>query len=222
MKITLVTHHTPNFQSMADLTTPGKRAYAKKNGYEYYEQTDNWFVYPTRQIGYEKCLYLHHLMLVHPAIDWFWWSGCDVLITNHNVKLETIIDNNYHFIVCKDPCGINADSFLIRNTPQGRDYMIHCSTEHPGGSEQGHMWDDEHNPNYKTITKYLPQHVMNNYDMSYYPHMSGFDVFGQRSNWQPGDFVIHAVTGLLPQHTLQQTYEWKMKILQSKINNVIL
>lgn len=222
MKIALVTHHTPNFQSMADLTTPGKRAYADKHGYEYYEQTDKWFVYPGRHIGYEKCVYLHHLMLTQPSIDWFWWSGTDILITNHNVKLETIIDNNYHFIVCKDSSGINADSFLIRNTTIGREYMEHLSTEHPGGSEQGHMWDDERNPRWRPIAKYLPQHVMNCYDMAFYPHMRGFDVLGQRSNWQPGDFVIHAVTGLLVHHTPQQIYDWKMNILKSKIDKVIL
>lgn len=221
MKIALVTHYTPNFQTMANLTVPGKKIYAEKHGYIFFEQTDNWFVYPQRHIGYEKCVYLNWIMTKRSDIEWFWWTGCDVLITNHNIKIESLIDNNYHFIVCKDPTGINADSFLIRNTEIGREYMEHLGTEHPGGSEQGHMWDDERVPKYREITKYLPQHTMNSYDMAHYSHMGKNDQLGGRANWKEGDLALHAVTGLLPGFSLEQIYNWKMKILESKIDQVI-
>ena len=162
----------------------------------------------------------------HPDIDWFWHSGTDCLITNHNTKLESLIDSDpsIHFIVCKDDQGINADVFFIRNSPEGKEYMQHLTTPHQeSGTEQGWMWEDEHTPKWRSITKYIPQYIMNAYDLSFYPHKSGLDAFNKRGNWEHGDFLLHAVTGYLPGVALgsKTLYDWKMNILQLHVNDVI-
>jgi hypothetical protein len=216
LKIALINLHTPNYQTMADLSVPGKEQYAKKHGYMFFNKTDNFV--PDIPIGYQKCYFLADLMLEHPDIEWFWHSGTDCIITNHNIKLESLIDPTVHFIVCKDGQGINADVFFIRNSTEGREYIEHLKTYHvTSGTEQGQMWDDEHNPKWRAITKYLPQQTMNAYDLTWYPHMSGTDRLGGRSAWQPGDFVLQAVTGLNDGWTAEQIYQWKLNILQSNM-----
>jgi hypothetical protein len=219
MKIAIVTGHTPNYNTMAEVTLPAKVSYAARHGYNLFVQTDNFLAWPERHIGYEKCYYLSEIMKEHPEIEWFWWNGCDCLLTNLDVKLETLIDNDYHFIVTKDDEGIGADVFLVRNTPEGREYIEHLKTQHePSGTEQGHMWDDEHNPKWRAITKYLPQNSMNSYVMKWYPHKRRLkDLFGQRQNWAPGDLMLQAVTGFTPGLNPQQVYEWKLNILKTHI-----
>ena len=218
MNIALVTGHTENYSELAALTLPGKQEYALQHGYKLFVQTDGWMVYPDRAIGFDKCFYIEKLMLENPDVEWFWWSGTDCLITNHNTKLENIIDDNFHFIVCKDDSGINADVFFIRNTEQGLAYIRNLQQPHSLGTEQANMWDDEKNPKWQPICKYIPQNVMNSYNLNYYRHKGPRDVFGQRNNWEKGDFVIQAVTGWNPGFDNAANYAWKIKQIKEIID----
>jgi hypothetical protein len=221
MKIAIVTHHTPNFIEMANITRPTKIRYAEKHGYVDFVKTDNFLNLPNTHPSLEKVFYLDEIMHANPDIDWFWYSGCDCLITNTDIKLESLIDENYHFIVCKDDHGINGDVFFIKNSHEGREYIKHMEEPHREGTEQGWMWDDEEDPKWRSITKYIPQNIMNAYDLKYYPNKCGHDVFNQRSNWQPGDFVLQAVTGWWPGFGPKEIYQHKINILQSHVNDVI-
>lgn len=220
MNIGLFTQYTPNFDSMAEITIPGRKEYAQKHDYTCFIDRSEW-VKKDIGLGQDKCLYMANLMKENPSIEWFWWLGCDALITNHNIKLETLIDNNFEFIVTKDNHGICADSFLIKNSKVGIKYLEHLAEFHPMGSEQAHMWDDTRNPTWSSVSKYLPQNTMNSYNLKYYPHKGPVDVFGQRSNWESGDFVLHAITGLLTHMTIEQIYDWKMTILTEAQDKVI-
>jgi len=220
MKIALVELHTPNYNSMADITLPGKISYANKHGYTMFVKTDNFV--PNIHVGFQKCFWMYDLMIANPDIDWFWHTGTDCMITNSEIKLESLIDENFHFIVTKDDHGIGANVFFIRNTHEGREYMKHLQDPHPAsGSEQGHMWDDEYNPIWRPITKYLPQHTMNSYYLKYYPHKTGKDVFGQRSQWIPGDFMVQVITGLMPPGmSPEDIYNWKMNIFRDILHEI--
>jgi len=223
MKIAIVTHHTPNYQEMADITRPIKVRYAAKHGYRDFVKTEGFLNLPGVHPSFEKVFYLSELMNDNPDIDWFWYSGCDCLITNTDIKLEDLIDSDYHFIVTKDDHGINGDVFFIKNSPEGREYMKHLEDPHDSNTEQGHMWDDEHNPKWRAITKYISQNKMNSYDLKWYPHKAQRDQLGGRVAWQPGDFLIQAVTGYLPGVAVgsRELYDWKLNILQSHVNDVI-
>lgn len=218
MKFAVVSHHTPNYQEMANITVPSKEQYAAKHGYSLFIKTDNFLNKPGLYPSYEKCFYLTTIMNANPDIEWFWYSGCDCLITNLDITLESLIDSNFHFIVTKDDHGIGGDVFFIRNTPEGREYMQHLEEPHWCGTEQGHMWDDESNPKWLALTKYIPQYYMNSYEMKYYPHKRGFDLFNQRSQWLTGDFLIQAITGLMPaEMTTKDVYNWKVNILKENV-----
>jgi hypothetical protein len=219
MKIAIIDLHNAYYKPMADMTLPGKVRYAEKHGYEFFCKTDNFV--PDVNIGFQKCFWLSELMEQRPDIEWFWHSGTDCLLTNHNIKLESLIDNEFHFIVAKDDHGICADIFFIRNTPEGREYMKHLQDPHPMFTEQGHMWDDEFNLKWKCITKYLPQYTMNSYAGQWYPHKRGIDKLGQRGFWQSGDLLVHAVTGMLLHLTPDEIFQWKLDIIRHHVPHVI-
>jgi len=223
MKIAIIDLYTKEYQTMAEITVPRKIAYAEKHGYIYLDKTDNFI--PDKAIGYQKCYWLSELMRDHPEIDWFLHLGTDCLITNHTVTLESIIDNDYHFMVTKDPTGINGENFFIRNSLEGREYIERLKEVHPlWNTEEGNMRDDEHNPKWRAITKYLPQCTINSYDKKWYPHLSELDQLGSRCGWLPTDFVLHAITGLIgATHGLGDPirYEWKMNILRSHLDDEI-
>ena len=222
MNIALINLYDDNYQSMADLTTPIKTAYCEKHGYKFFEKI-NGFI-PNITVGYQKCFWLADLMLEHPEIEWFLHLGTDCLITNHSIKLESFIDNDYHFMVTKDDTGINGENFFIRNTPEGREYIENLKQIHPvWNTEEGNMRDDEKNPKWNKITKYLSQSTINSYDHQWYPHKKSTDQLGGKLGWEKGSFVLHAITGLLPGRAANEpfVYEWKMNILRSRLDEII-
>lgn len=220
MKIAMVDVHDSNYLEMAAMTVPVKQRYAEKHGYEFLCKNEN--LVPNLHVGFQKCFYIADLMKERPDVDWFWHAGTDCLITNHNIKLESLIDDNFHFIVTKDDHGICADIFFIKNSEEGRRYMEHLKQPHPAsGTEQGHMWDDEHNPEWRQITKYLSQNAMNSYDKDFYPHKGFKDRLGGKLNWEPGDFLLHAISGLHPQFTPRQALERKLVIIKKNLSHVI-
>jgi len=223
MKIALVSHHTPNYNEIAEITVSGKQQYADRHGYELFVKTDNFSHIPERHLSMEKCLYLCQLMEEHPEIDWFWYSGCDCMITNHTIKLESLIDNDYHFIVCLEHAGPNGDVFFIRNSPEGREYMRHLDepNECVPQTEQGHMWGDRSNPKWAAITKYLPLNAMNSWDLQWYPHLPNSDQLGQRISWQPGDFVLQSATGGWFPGITCSSEEWKFKVLEMHLKEIV-
>ena len=118
----LVEIHDEKYQPLADLTWESNKViYAKRHGYRYFCKKDN--LREGSAMGYQKIWFIKELMDTHPKIEWFWWTGTDTMIMNFNIRLEDRIDNAYHFMVCVDVNGINADSFLVRNTPEGRAYI---------------------------------------------------------------------------------------------------
>jgi hypothetical protein len=111
--IAIVSLHTPNYQVLADFTwNQNKQEYADKHGYKTILKLDNFKGNMT--IGYEKIFFLQDIMRENPNIEWFWWLGTDTMITNYNIKIEDVIDNDYHFIIGTDGNGMNADGFFIR------------------------------------------------------------------------------------------------------------
>ena len=223
MNIALINLYNDKYQSMADLTGPSKVEYCKKHGYTFLERVNNFI--PDIPVGYQKCFWLADLMIEHPEIEWFLHLGTDCLITNHTIKLESVIDNNYHFMVTKDDTGINGENFFIRNTVEGREYIERLKEIHPiWKTEEGNMRDDENNPKWRSITKYLSQSTINSYDHQWYPHKTTkVDQLGGKLGWEKGSFVLHAITGYLPGRVLGEpfVYDWKMNILKSHLNDII-
>src|SRR5665213_1974583 len=87
-----------------DITWTGKIAYCKRWGY-----TPVHFLQPERTqesrdteghnqwYGFAKIKRILEV-LETGLYDWVFFTECDSLITNHDIKLEDIVDNNYHIL----------------------------------------------------------------------------------------------------------------------------
>jgi galactosyl transferase GMA12/MNN10 family len=196
MRCALVTIHNSNYEQLADLTWHRNRTlYAKRHGYAAIAKTDGFN--SSIPIGFEKIVLLLELMK-EGNYDIFHWSGTDTMITNFHIPLTEFAYPDYHVAIATDFNGINADSFVIRNTPEARAWLQMIMDLMPEYSnheffEQGVMMET-HNK-HKDIVKLVPQRFLNAYWMPIYYPGQGRDLrdkFGLSGQWHPGDFLLHA------------------------------
>lgn len=193
----LISNYTENFQPLVDKTWyNNKIQYCERHGYSYELIKSQWSSMHESQVI--KIQILKDAINSIPEDSWIWWTGADLMITNFTIKLEDLIDNNYHFIVASDFNGINADSFLLRNSPQGRDYLKMIEDKLPSyvdnwEGEQGIMKDTYEQ--YKdSVVKMIPQKSLNSYQYNLYRGRYPeplVDKLGTVGDWSIGDFVIH-------------------------------
>lgn len=217
----LVELHDANYQPLADITwEQNKLKYAELHGYKTFCKTDNFV--PTSIMGYQKIHYVSDLMKQYPEIEWFWITGTDTLITNFATRIEDRIISSHHFIICADNNGLNADSLLVRNSPEGRAYIHQILALEPECSK---FWDGEQRaiqislgfpvtcdpawralekvevaPQYTDIVKIMPQRYMNSFNYKIYgdTYTDHRDTLWQDGNWQFGDWLIHWPGTTLP------------------------
>lgn len=218
-KYALITHHDPGYQPLADITWHQNKAeYCQLHGYDMVARTENFV---TRQAnglmtGFEKVHLALDTLEKHPEYEWIWWTGTDTMITNFSTRLEERCNNAYHFICAVDINGINADSFLVRNTEEGKAFLKailsleaeylgkYWDTEQraianlvglPGTGDPG--WPPEGQFEltgpFKDIVKVYPQRYMNSFNYHLYGQTYSHhrDKFGRDGNWQLGDWLIH-------------------------------
>jgi hypothetical protein len=184
----IISLNDEKYQPLADLTwDQNKKLYAERHGYLAINKTDNFV--GNISIGFEKIFFLRDLMKEHPEVKWFWWTGTDSMVTNF-----TKIDENYELILATDCNEINNDSFLIKNSEWGRDYIQGIIDVMPQYSnhyffEQQAMIESY--PLNKDSIKIVPQRYLNAYRNDLYPHQSKYDQLGTDGTWQKGDWLIH-------------------------------
>ena len=192
MNIILASLHNQAYQPLGDITwDQNKVPYGDLHEYAYCCKTTDFYGVP---IGFEKIYFLRDLCELHLWADWIWWTGCDAMITNFTIKVEDRVDNDYHFIIATDCNGINADSFFVRNSEQGRGFLNHIISLmpkylHDNWFEQQAIIDNYEN--FKDIIKLVPQRLINSYDYKLYPTQSNIDKLGNCGQWETGDWLIH-------------------------------
>lgn len=205
------------YQPLADITWhQNKKIYAQMHGYETFNRTTDFN--PNISLGYQKIYDIKHVMETRPDVEWIWFTGCDSLITNLSIKIEDKIDNRYHFMISVDFNCANADSFLIRNTPQGQSFIDYLIEVEPNARNEwdlesraiawalgtptfGNIWPNipyyPISDRFKNIARIYPQTYMNSYNYDIYfnryisPAAGDYDVLGYRGNWKKGDWLIH-------------------------------
>lgn len=207
----IVSLNDEKYQPLSDITwNQNKLLYAQRHGYGAICKIDN--MRPNTGIGYQKIYFVKDVMIEHPEYEWIWWTGTDSMVTNFAVRIEDRINNDYHFMITVDVNGINADSFLIRNTPEGMaiiDGIIALE------EESIKHWDGEQRAialllglpvtaapwpisttipmkeEYQSIVKVVPQRFMNSYNYQFYHYHDHRDKLGINGNWEQGDWLIH-------------------------------
>ena len=206
----LISLNDANYQPLADITWyKNKVKYAEKHGYRAFLKTEG---FRPADLGFQKLDLAKDVFKNHPDCEWVWWTGTDTLITNFACRIEDRIDNNYHFIVATDVNGINTDSFLVRNSPEGNEFINEVLSKE---EEANRYWDKEQraiartlglpatgeqwpispfvtlNEKYSSIAKIVPQRYMNSYNYQLYHYQDHRDKLGVNGNWEPGDWLIH-------------------------------
>ena len=188
--IAIISMYNEVHQDLGKETWPNKVAYADLHGYQSYVKTDGWTKTP---IHFEKLVHMLDVMDKNPELDWVWWLDNDAIITNYDRKVEDLLDDDAHVIITVDHASLNAGSFMVRNSQQGRGWLNHIL------SLESHYKDNrwpEQQPmtdtyiSFKDIIKVLPQRSMNSYDYKMYG-VPGIDLTWQSGQWEPGDFVLH-------------------------------
>jgi hypothetical protein len=200
MKIAMATLNDDTYEPLAEITFhKNKREYCLRHGYEAIQKNSGW-TFPKKAIGFEKLKQILEIFEEKPYLDWLHCSGCDTLVTNFNQKLEDIIDDTYHMIVCFDGNGMNVDSFLIKNSRVGKGLIKLILQVYD--QYKDHFWYEQqafidyffNAPLAKDIIKPLPQRVMNSYIYDLYPEWREkpqLDHTGHDGNWVHGDFMLH-------------------------------
>jgi len=229
----LIGLHDEKYQPLADLTwNQNKEVYAKKHGYDAICKTDGFK--EDSNIGFQKIYFIKEILNTHPEYDWIWWTGTDSLVTNFAVRIEDRIDNDYHFIICVDVNGINADSLLIRNSPEAMQFLDDVLTIE---TESSKFWDAEQraiarvmgvpvppeqwtmypevqlSPRSENIVKVMPQRFMNSFNYQLYHYTDHRDKMGIDGNWLPGDWLIHWPATSL-EHRLQLSSFYMQHIVE--------
>lgn len=212
----MITHHDAGYQKLADLTWhENKEEYASIHGYGMYARTEDFATQGPNGLmtGFEKIYIAKDVLTENSEFKWIWWTGTDTMITNFSTKIEDRIDNNYHFIICSDVNGINADSLLIRNSPEALDFLDRILELQ---DEVSSFWDTEQraigkllgfpgtgdpgwptgkdlivNERYRNIVKIVPQRYMNSFNYKLYHYTDHRDKLLVNGNWSFGDWLIH-------------------------------
>ena len=200
----LVTIHAgQKYESLAELTwTNNRELYAKKHGYDAIAKTTDLKRTHLNAnghtlLGYEKIELLLELLNAGNH-DILHWSGADTMITNFKIPLPEFYYPGYSVVIATDFNSINADSFILFNTPDAKRWLqrlldlepVYCNKP---AIEQDAMCDIQEE--FKNIVKIVPQRYLNSYHYPIYRTRanatSNMDSLGYSGNWQPGDFLIH-------------------------------
>lgn len=222
MNLALVTLNDETYEPLAKITFHGnKHQYCLRHGYQAVQKNSGW-TFPKKAIGFEKAKLLLELFEENPHLDWAHFSGCDTLITNFDKKIEDIVDDSYHMIVCFDGNGMNVDSFLLKNSRVGKGLMSWVLSMYERYKD--HFWYEQqalidfffNAPLARDIIKALPQRVMNSYIYDLYPEWRErpqVDHTGNDGNWKPGDFILH-LPGVSLDDRIKIMTEYSTKVIR--------
>ena len=120
-KMAIVSIFNEKHADLAELTWYNNKVkYAEKHGYLAEAKTDNFSL---EQVHFDKFVHILDIMKNNPDVDWVWWLDNDAMITNFDIKVEDLVDNDYHVVMPTDIAALNTGSFIVRNSAQGREWL---------------------------------------------------------------------------------------------------
>lgn len=223
-----------HYKPLEDITWTGKKIYCQKWGYEAIH-----FLQPERTqesrdteghnqwYGFAKIKRILEV-LETGLYEWVFFTECDALITNHDIKLSDIVDNNYHVLLTSNFDGINMGNLFVRNTPEAKAYLeliysLYPKYKHAGYAEQQAVMDTREQ--YNKIIRIMPQKMFNSHDHFLYDHYKVSkerrkDILGLSGEWTPGDFQVHHCGfGLEKRLEFVKFYEGKIVGLINEIHS---
>lgn len=180
-RIAIVSLYDENFKELGKYSDLNKQRYAEKHGYDlflYHSLLDK-----KRPASWSKIKALEkHLN----NYDWLFWVDADALIMNDSIKLESLIDTKFNFIIAQQERSkhTNCGVFFIRNSDWSKRLLkdIYAQKQfinHKNWEQAAfHYLLNRNYNNCKKHVKIVRQRVMNS-------------AYWREGIYQPGDFIIH-------------------------------
>lgn len=191
-KVAIVSLFNERHKDLAELTWYNNKVeYASKHGYSAIAKTDN---FSPEQVHFDKFVHILQVLKDNPDLDWVWWLDNDAMITNFDIKLEDLVDPEYHIIMPTDIAALNTGSFIVRNSLQVKEWLEFLLSK-KAEYKNDKKWFEQQAvidfyPKFQHLFKIIPQQWLNSYDYKMY-NVEGKDLLGQDGQWYQGDFVIH-------------------------------
>ncbi len=179
-------YYTPDWQPLADIVLPKVKEYCKRWHYRFYA---GCHVSMDNPVGMYK---MYYLLLELCDDDFIWVLDLDTLITNPSIPFTQFTDNEHDIFITEDIHGINAGSWIIRNTEAARLFVRTVINNFDAPEEQTVM------KRYLDLVKIklLPHPSINSYKYELYKNILK-DELGEtvmsheEGQWQPGDLLLH-------------------------------
>ncbi len=193
MNAAIYIYYTPSWQPLADIVLPRVKEYCVKHSYKWIIAHDskNFLWSFNKMDGLKQIISLF-------TYDFIWVLDLDTLITNPSIPFTDFTDDEHDIFITRDINGINAGSWIIRNTEASRKFVSMIVDNFDAPHEQILMNKYLH----MVDVKYLPHPSINSDDYNQY---NGFGLAvpaHDQGQWQLGDLLLH-----LPGLTLEQRIE---------------
>jgi hypothetical protein len=162
MKLAVLSMYTLEMQALADMANQNKAAYCERHGYDYL--VGDRVLDRSRPPAWSKILHVRRHLTDY---DWVFWSDCDSLVMNPDIRLEELIDDKYDFLITRDPSGLNSGEFFLRNCPAAFEFLetVYAQTDviHNPWWEQRAIIDVINTGRHNLRIKECPQRQFNSY-----------------------------------------------------------
>jgi hypothetical protein len=211
-KIIVLSMHNDKFSELADITLPNKIEYCNRWGYSIYNDDFGTIISKDNKVGYRTYDENLKLNILKKTIEcqkyeWMMWIDCDAFVTNHTISIESLIDDDYDFIIGEDWNGINAGVFLLRCNESTKRFIQNCidyiPTEYDKTQTPFWWWPSEQCSFTRLLntirTKFVSNTLFNSYLIGPRPdniwsHMNiGPSKPYQDIRFELGNFILHLV-----------------------------
>jgi mannan polymerase II complex MNN10 subunit len=180
----------------------------------------------------------------HNKFKWLFYIDVDSLVMNTSIKLESIIDDNYSFIVLNHEIppidnpilsinnknNVIISHYFIKNDKDGLD-ILDAILNNEGWPEDLPIdeWDFEgrqvrlliNNPKYTNKIKVIEESTFSRFWYINSPYLLFFMNENFKNIWQPGDFILHLVGYPVNERIalLKELNNFKGGVLAEWVNN---
>ena len=182
MRIAVTMSYTPNWNELAAISVPNMAKYCAKHGYSLFVTVDEY----ERYNGLWKLQNILRLLSFKDSYDVVFSFDCDTLVTNHEIKLESFIDEENHFYVCE---GWNMGIFAVKSSTFGIE-LIYKIEEFIASGKCDCEQDAIGKISIQQGMKVLAHPAFNSYLSQHYPEVAQ-PVTKEQGQWEPGCFVLH-------------------------------
>jgi hypothetical protein len=191
MNVAVVTSVSTNVADFAEATIPNKLSYCLRHGYSLIADNEIYEVAVARTD--RLCAYLDRF-------DFLWALDADAVITNMDVRIESLPCLGPHVTVCEEGIvpwnRVNCGSMVWRNTFQSRWLANTITALRPAWLGLACQWQTWLGNTAETLGEVVTVAPVGAFNSCEWTHPGGQSE-SPGTHWKPGDLVYHAC-GVFP------------------------